>query len=250
MVSAWPVVEVFGPTIQGEGPLAGVPTHFVRFAGCDYRCAWCDSMHAVDPARWKGTPRLVADQIVDRVEELGAGARWVTLSGGNPALYDLESLTIRLEARAFAVAVETQGSRWSRWLRIVDKLVCSPKPPSSGMVERTDRHVDAFLTNAIAAGMLAGNPRLAVKVVVADEADLRWARRFVTGTYRKVPFYLSVCSPVPGYDWPWDDEGGLRLEVARRYAWLAERVTAEPAFARAVVLPQLHVIAWGSKVGV
>ena len=44
-----PVVEIFGPTIQGEGAEAGVPTHFVRVGGCDYRCIWCDTMYAVDP---------------------------------------------------------------------------------------------------------------------------------------------------------------------------------------------------------
>ena len=48
-MSALPVVEVFGPTIQGEGELAGVPTAFVRFGGCDYRCSWCDSLFAVLP---------------------------------------------------------------------------------------------------------------------------------------------------------------------------------------------------------
>lgn len=45
-----PVIEIFGPTVQGEGAEAGVPTHFLRLGGCDYRCAWCDTMYAVDPA--------------------------------------------------------------------------------------------------------------------------------------------------------------------------------------------------------
>ena len=44
-----PVVEIFGPTIQGEGAEAGIPTHFVRVGGCDFRCSWCDTMYAVDP---------------------------------------------------------------------------------------------------------------------------------------------------------------------------------------------------------
>ena len=43
------VSEIFGPTIQGEGVLIGLPTVFVRTGGCDYRCSWCDSLHAVDP---------------------------------------------------------------------------------------------------------------------------------------------------------------------------------------------------------
>jgi len=42
------VSEIFGPTIQGEGALIGQPTVFVRTGGCDYRCSWCDSLHAVD----------------------------------------------------------------------------------------------------------------------------------------------------------------------------------------------------------
>ena len=44
------IAEIFGPTIQGEGALIGEPTVFVRAGGCDYRCAWCDSLLAVDSA--------------------------------------------------------------------------------------------------------------------------------------------------------------------------------------------------------
>jgi len=43
------ISEIFGPTIQGEGPLIGTPTVFVRTAGCDYRCTWCDTLYAVLP---------------------------------------------------------------------------------------------------------------------------------------------------------------------------------------------------------
>ena len=58
-VRTHPVIEVFGPTIQGEGAEAGLPTHFVRFGGCDYRCSWCDTMYAVDPAvLWATAERL------------------------------------------------------------------------------------------------------------------------------------------------------------------------------------------------
>ena len=41
-----PVAEIFGPTIQGEGPHVGMKTLFVRVAGCDFKCAWCDSKFA------------------------------------------------------------------------------------------------------------------------------------------------------------------------------------------------------------
>src|SRR3954470_24432474 len=81
-----PVVEIFGPTIQGEGAEAGLATHFVRFGGCDFRCAWCDTMYAVEPAAVRrNAERLSTEEIVERVEVLGGAPRWVTLSGGNPA---------------------------------------------------------------------------------------------------------------------------------------------------------------------
>lgn len=38
-----PVLEIFGPTIQGEGAVIGRKTMFIRTAGCDFNCAWCDS---------------------------------------------------------------------------------------------------------------------------------------------------------------------------------------------------------------
>jgi hypothetical protein len=58
------VVEIFGPTIQGEGPLAGSKTMFIRFGGCDYRCQKCDSLHAVIPGAVKAGARyLTAEEL-------------------------------------------------------------------------------------------------------------------------------------------------------------------------------------------
>src|SRR3954454_18364888 len=86
----FPVIEIFGPTIQGEGAEAGLPTHFVRLGGCDYRCSWCDTMYAVDPATVRATSeRLEVAEIVERLGRLDGHPEWVTLSGGNPALHHL-----------------------------------------------------------------------------------------------------------------------------------------------------------------
>src|SRR5262245_60899791 len=49
----WPVIEIFGPTVQGEGVDQGVVSHFVRFGGCDFRCDWCDTPYAVVPKEVK-----------------------------------------------------------------------------------------------------------------------------------------------------------------------------------------------------
>jgi 7-carboxy-7-deazaguanine synthase len=86
------IAEIFGPTIQGEGVHAGYPCHFVRFGGCDYRCRWCDSPHAVLPELVAALPKMTAEQICNRVRSLPGHPKWVVLSGGNPALFDLSGV--------------------------------------------------------------------------------------------------------------------------------------------------------------
>src|SRR5947209_7598941 len=83
-----PVVEVFGPTIQGEGPVAGRPTVFVRTGGCDYRCSWCDSLHAVLPAHRKQWIKMDWRQVLQAIQAKSPPPMMVTLSGGNPAMHD------------------------------------------------------------------------------------------------------------------------------------------------------------------
>lgn len=81
-----PVLEVFGPTIQGEGMVIGQKTMFVRTGGCDYRCSWCDSAFT-----WDGTGKsepLKAEEIISRLDQIALGKYGhVTISGGNPALH-------------------------------------------------------------------------------------------------------------------------------------------------------------------
>lgn len=232
------VVEIFGPTIQGEGPHAGRVTHFVRLGGCDYRCSWCDTPDAVLPERVRQADRLDDDEIINRLNALGP-APMVVLSGGNPALWHLDSLVDRLEECYDIIAVETQGSRWRNWLARVQSLVVSPKPPSSGEVSlRNDAQFTTFMAEALPAA------HMVLKVVVFNEDDLDWARG-IHGAYPAVPFYLSV-----GTDQDDADHDETVASVGTRYAWLCDRVTVDPSWHDVTVLPQLHVIAWGHTVGV
>lgn len=250
--ATFPVIEVFGPTIQGEGAEAGQPCHFVRFGGCDFRCTWCDSMYAVDPAEVRANAeRLSATAILNLLNGLDGSPRWVVLSGGNPALLDLAPLVAALQEAGYLVAVETQGSRWQPWLADVDRLTVSPKPPSSGMV--TGAHAAAFrmfMADVSSAGKLADT---SLKIVVADERDLAWATN-VIAMYPVGARFLSVCTPQYGEadpdGNPIDNDLDMLLAVTGRYRWLCERVAAEPDLRDVKVLPQLHVIAWGSRRGV
>ena len=87
MPSKIPVLEIFGPTIQGEGRVIGRKTMFVRTAGCDYRCSWCDSAFTWDGSAKDDIELLTAQDIYDRLKEIGGNQfDHVTISGGNPAL--------------------------------------------------------------------------------------------------------------------------------------------------------------------
>lgn len=227
-----PVIEIFGPTIQGEGAEAGVPTHFIRLGGCDYRCSWCDTLYAVDPATVRDTAvKRSAEEIVRDVAALPGRPEWVAISGGNPALHDAQALVDGLHVAGFKVAVETQGSLFKPWLNDVERLTVSPKPPSSGMASPAhDAQLEAFLAQA-------RRDTLALKFVCFDGTDLAWAKeRMLEG----VPTFLSAGTPVPA----------TRDGLADSYRRLCEAVAADPELAHVRVLPQLHVIAWGDARGV
>lgn len=247
-----PVVEVFGPVLQGEGVLAGLPTHFVRFGGCDFRCLWCDSMYAVEPEQVReNAEKLTADEILARLDELQLGPSWVTLSGGNPAMLDLTRLVGILHLAGYQVAVETQGSMWKPWLEDVDCLTVSPKPPSSGMT--TDNHqaqYDSFMQAATRAMRYVDG---ALKIAVFDDQDFEWALE----RFREQPKwsgFLSVgTDPIAewGKDWiKTVNTRQVRDDVGERYRWLCEKVAGHPELANVRVLPQLHVVAFGHARGV
>ncbi len=236
----FPVTEIFGPTIQGEGAEAGLACHFIRLGGCDFRCSWCDTMYAVDPATVRATARkLAVEDIATEIDGLDGNPSWIILSGGNPALHELGPLVEALQDRAYQVAVETQGSVWRPWLEQVDRLTISPKPPSSGMAtaahaSQFEEFMDRALTRAEGSSVL--------KIVCFDEADLDWATA-VAGRWPQLPLYLSAGTPVPA-------TGPIREAVGERYRWLCETVALIPELAAARVLPQLHVIAWKDATGV
>src|SRR5690606_32218634 len=117
------VSEIFGPTIQGEGALIGVPTVFVRTGGCDFRCSWCDTRYAVEPP-FKGDWRpMGAETILAGFSLQGGGEPiLVSLSGGNPALQPLELLIKLGHWQGYRFAMETQGSKAQPWFAALDHL--------------------------------------------------------------------------------------------------------------------------------
>jgi 7-carboxy-7-deazaguanine synthase len=242
-----PVVELFGPTIQGEGPDAGRPCLFVRFGGCDYRCSWCDSLHAVDPAAVRREARrLTDDDIAADLTRLAPDpdGMLVVLTGGNPVLHELGPLVRTLHSVGMQVSVETQGSRWRDWLSDVDHLVVSPKPPSSGMAGPARLNGTAqFMATATRGN--APLPALCLKVVCFDSADVEFAfdlrEQYRNSDGTCLPLYFSAGNEVV-------EETSVDA-VAGRFRWLCEIIAADPRGKDCKVLPQLHVIAWGNDKG-
>ncbi|TWT26375.1 7-carboxy-7-deazaguanine synthase QueE [Planomicrobium sp. CPCC 101110] len=232
-----PVMEVFGPTIQGEGMIMGQKTMFVRTAGCDYSCAWCDSSFT-----WDGTGKSVSKKPHEIIEELrqigGEAFSHVTISGGNPALHKgIGELVDLCHENGWKVAVETQGSMWQDWLRSVDDITLSPKPPSSGM------KTDFGKLDAIMEKLAESNASL--KVVVFDEEDFKYAED-VHLRYPRVPFFLQTGNS----DTVTTDDSRLVRDLLERYEWLIDHSVRSPIMNDAKVLPQLHTLVWGNKRGV
>jgi 7-carboxy-7-deazaguanine synthase len=243
MQNKFRVAEVFGPTIQGEGNQAGQLCYFVRFGACDYRCSWCDSMHAVLPEHVKLLPELTTPEIVDRVNNLPGFAKWVILSGGNPLLWDLQQLVYALQNAGYQVAVETQGSAYKYWMTTCNNVVISPKPPSSGM------ETDFVALSQVMDRLQACETPHILKVVVFGTDDLLFAQG-VHKRYPDVPFYLSVGTVAPNNEFVKKLAVDSTQNIIDRFQWLLETVTELEDMQDVCLLPQLHVILWGHKLGV
>lgn len=241
-----PVLEIFGPTIQGEGMVIGQKTMFVRTAGCDYRCSWCDSSFTWDGSGRDQIRMLSPEDVMEELKRLG-GERFshVTISGGNPVLLpQLDGLVGLLHSHGIRTAVETQGSKWQDWLLAVDDVTLSPKPPSSGMTTDWDM-LDKIVGKL--SGRLQSHPmrQVSLKVVVFDDIDFQYAKQ-VHKRYPLVPMYLQVGNP----DTHTADNGKLLEQLLEKYESLIQKTVASGDLNDVKVLPQLHAFLWGNKRGV
>jgi len=241
-----PVMEMFGPTIQGEGMLCGQVSHFIRFGGCTYRCTWCDSMHAVDPDQIKAHAKYLTDnQIMQAVHQLNPSP-WVTLSGGDPCIHELQDLVVRLRHDGFKIAVETQGVMRRRWIQYCQAVTVSPKPPSSGMAGNLNSATLDWYVDNLEPIRHLGIPVLSFKVVVFDRVDLDWAL-LLHQRYPRVRFFLSI-----GTDRPEEAEGLILTTqgILDRFRTISSEVLANQEWRNVTILPQMHALLWGHTQGV
>lgn len=115
----YPIMEHFY-TIQGEGVHTGKAAYFIRTAGCDVGCWWCDVKESWEE---NAHPKMKVSELVKHVKE--SGAKIVVITGGEPLLHNLEALTSCLKNIGVQTHIETSGS--SPMSGVFDWVTLSPK---------------------------------------------------------------------------------------------------------------------------
>jgi 7-carboxy-7-deazaguanine synthase len=157
------LIEIY-KSVQGESSFAGRPCIFVRLAGCNLRCAWCDSEYT-----FTGGYKLTEDQVIAEIEKL-APVRLVEITGGEPMLQEKELLPLmeRLLASGFELMIETSGERpLGEVPKAVHKIV-DVKCPGSG--EGGSFRLENLET------LTAADE---VKFVISNRGDYEFARDFL-----------------------------------------------------------------------
>lgn len=202
--------EIF-VSIQGESTYAGRPCIFIRTAGCNLRCSYCDTEYAFYDGK-----EMSSDEIFNIVKK--SGLELVEITGGEPLLQkELPELLDRLLEGNYEVLIETSGSMDidkidSRAVRIMD-IKC----PSSGEVSKNNM-----------SNLNKLKPSDEVKFVVGNTEDYNWANEIIEkyNLDKKVTVLFSPVfeklAPVKLAEWILKDKKNVRMQI------------------------QLHKIIWGA----
>lgn len=160
----YPLMEQFY-TIQGEGYHQGKAAYFIRLAGCDVGCVWCDVKESWDKDKH---PLSSVEDIVFQV--LSTPARIVVITGGEPFMYDLDPLIQALHGKELKVHIETSGaypiSGKPDWICVSPKKFKSPLPEVMPYADE-------------------------LKVVIFNKTDFAWAEKYETLVSPSCKLYLQ-----------------------------------------------------------
>ena|ERR1019366_4990243 len=159
-----PVMESFY-TLQGEGFHQGKAAYFIRLAGCDVGCVWCDVKESWDKDLY---PEQSIEQIVKEAKK--NTARLAVITGGEPTMYNLDKLTKELHQEGFLTNIETSGSHQlsGTW----DWICLSPKkfkPPLPGILTKANE----------------------LKIIIFNKSDFAWAEKYAALMSSDCKLYLQ-----------------------------------------------------------
>lgn len=144
------IMEIFY-SIQGEGYHQGKAAWFVRLAGCDVGCVWCDVKDSWDSSNH---PKLSVKEILEQLD--ASLSKIVIITGGEPCMQNLDALTAALKTASFQTHIETSGSHpisgQLDWITLSPKKFKSPLPEIHNLAHE-------------------------LKVVVLNKSDFDWAEK-------------------------------------------------------------------------
>ena len=183
---AFPIVETFH-SLQGEGYWAGRSAYFIRLAGCNVGCPWCDTKESWNAARM---PKRSVQELVGAA--IAAQPTFVVITGGEPLTHDLTELTHALALRGLTVHLETSGAY--PLTGKFDWITLSPhphRPPHPSLYAQVHQ----------------------LKVVIANPSDLEWAEQQSALVGSKVHRFLQP-------EWNTPDSNRLVTEYVKAHpAW-------------------------------
>ncbi|MBD0331487.1 MAG: 7-carboxy-7-deazaguanine synthase QueE [Chitinophagaceae bacterium] len=152
-------------TIQGEGFHQGKASYFIRLAGCNVGCVWCDVKESWDAEKH---PLLNFEHLILNIKQ--TPAQIVVITGGEPLLYNLTTLTQKLQQQGLNTHLETSGSspltgNWD-WITLSPKKFKAPLP-----------EVVPYANE--------------LKVVVFNKSDFAWAEKYAAQVLPKCKLFLQ-----------------------------------------------------------
>ena len=202
------VSEIFR-SIQGESSYAGLPCSFIRLAGCNLRCRYCDTRYAQE-----GGADMSMDEILEQISTLGG--KLVEVTGGEPLLQEATpDLTARLVERGYKVLIETNGSLDISVLPEQVVRIVDVKCPSSG-----ENHSVRW------ENMWGLRKEDQIKFVISDRHDYEWARGIVAERFGAVEhevLFSTVFGELPPRNlvkWILEDGLAVRFQLQiHKYIW-------------------------------
>lgn len=160
-----PVMEHFH-TLQGEGFHQGRPAYFIRLAGCDVGCVWCDVKESWNPDIH---PKMSVKEIVDSVKN-SISKGLIVITGGEPLMHPLEDLTAQLKKEGYELNLETSGSSslsgsWD-WICLSPKKFKDPLPEILPVANE-------------------------LKMIIYHKSDFEWAENFAAKVNHGCKLYLQ-----------------------------------------------------------
>jgi len=157
------IIEIY-KSVQGESSFTGLPCIFVRLAGCNLRCSWCDSEYT-----FTGGSKMSPNEVMAEVKKLEP-VKLVEITGGEPMLQEREVVPLmeRLLKDGYEVLIETSGERPLATVPKSVRKIVDVKCPASG-------ESGTFRPENLRS--LTKNDE--VKFVIADRVDYEFARDFV-----------------------------------------------------------------------